>query len=325
MEVLVLDGKEYVKASKAARDLGYATDYVGQLCRGGKIDAHLIGRTWYVNQDELSTHKVEKKRNSRAKAREYAKKSIAAHKEKIQTKVPDTYASVHIRYESDQSELIPTTRKLSIATEGETKQKKTFADFDETKTIVENKGEKVVMSGELHVVDVTDASTDPDTTILTPTRIKSTIHSVSDTEEKIPLKTYLATQQESVIKDPEVSNEDVYQEEKMPFRERLHEVGVTTDTVALNTYDENTVESEVYAQPSYPRQPQATVSLTYCFSLILSSLALSLYMLSTSYEISYFSNPAVKNFAHINFSPNTEFLLKTFKNIDISSYIDKIT
>ena len=46
MEVLVLDGKNYVKASKAAKELGYATDYVGQLCRSGQVDAHLIGRTW---------------------------------------------------------------------------------------------------------------------------------------------------------------------------------------------------------------------------------------------------------------------------------------
>ena len=50
MEILVLDGKTYVKASKAAKDLGYATDYVGQLCRNDQIDAHLIGRTWYVTK-----------------------------------------------------------------------------------------------------------------------------------------------------------------------------------------------------------------------------------------------------------------------------------
>lgn len=57
METLTLDQKEYVKAKSAARELGYTSDYIGQLCRAGKIDAKLIGRSWYVDVAELKAHK----------------------------------------------------------------------------------------------------------------------------------------------------------------------------------------------------------------------------------------------------------------------------
>lgn len=57
MEVVSIDGVEYQKASQVAKQFKYTSDYVGQLCRGKKIDAKLIGRTWYVNPLSLKTHK----------------------------------------------------------------------------------------------------------------------------------------------------------------------------------------------------------------------------------------------------------------------------
>ncbi|MBX4206233.1 hypothetical protein KW784_00350, partial [Candidatus Parcubacteria bacterium] len=50
-------GKEYISASRAAKKTGYASDYIGQLCRGDKIPGKLIGRTWYVDLDSLLAHK----------------------------------------------------------------------------------------------------------------------------------------------------------------------------------------------------------------------------------------------------------------------------
>lgn len=176
MEVLVLDGKNYVKASKAARDLGYATDYVGQLCRSGQIDAHLIGRTWYVHQEQLSTYRVEKKRMSKIKAREYAKKTIA----EFQAKAPETknnYRNIDIQYESDSSDLIPATRKLTITN---TSKALTHIDEDFSETVIENPGEKIKMSGDLNIVDVTDGPVDGETTILTPSRFKKGVPVVEE-------------------------------------------------------------------------------------------------------------------------------------------------
>jgi len=76
MEVITLNGKEFVKASTAAREVGYTSDYVGQLCRSGSITAERVGRNWYVDREELREHKTDKKRNARSKAREQVKKAV---------------------------------------------------------------------------------------------------------------------------------------------------------------------------------------------------------------------------------------------------------
>lgn len=44
-------------ASKLAKDFKYTSDYIGQLCRAKKVDAQLVGRSWYVNPNSLADHK----------------------------------------------------------------------------------------------------------------------------------------------------------------------------------------------------------------------------------------------------------------------------
>src|SRR3989344_1884629 len=51
------EGNEYISASRAAEKIGYASDYIGQLCRAKKIPGKLIGRTWYVDFAFLTEHK----------------------------------------------------------------------------------------------------------------------------------------------------------------------------------------------------------------------------------------------------------------------------
>jgi hypothetical protein len=58
MESVVFDGKEFAKASVLAEKFGYTQDYLGQLCRGKKVDARLVGRAWYINLDSLLSHRT---------------------------------------------------------------------------------------------------------------------------------------------------------------------------------------------------------------------------------------------------------------------------
>ncbi|KKQ82894.1 MAG: hypothetical protein UT07_C0015G0001, partial [Parcubacteria group bacterium GW2011_GWB1_38_8] len=51
------DRKEYISASRASKEVGYSSDYIGQLCRAKKIPGKLIGRTWYVDLAYLTEHK----------------------------------------------------------------------------------------------------------------------------------------------------------------------------------------------------------------------------------------------------------------------------
>lgn len=249
MEVLVLDGKNYVKASKAAKELGYATDYVGQLCRSGQVDAHLIGRTWYVNQEQLGSHRVEKKRISRVKAREQAKKAIEEHRLKV-TETTNTYKNIDIQYEDDHRDLIPTPKispekKLEIKSESAHAKAIAEAEFEETGgNTIENPGDKVLMKGDLTVVDVTDGPSDDDTVTLTPRMIRRKPE--TKVEEKVLLE-----------KSVEVSGEGgestviqiQKQDRKIPtFTERLGIEAITPDGTTEDTAGEDPATAEIDPQ-----------------------------------------------------------------------------
>jgi hypothetical protein len=115
MKSIQINGKNYVKARDLAEDLGYTTDYIGQLCRGGKVDAELVGRTWYVDPESVHSHKATRYRSTKAKSQEAVK--IAIHRLKDESparSVGSSPTTVHLTthsYEEDDAELIPTLRR----------------------------------------------------------------------------------------------------------------------------------------------------------------------------------------------------------------------
>jgi hypothetical protein len=59
---LLIEGKQYISTSRAAEIAGYSNDYVGQLCRSGKLDCWMIGRNWYVEEASILKHKNESRK-----------------------------------------------------------------------------------------------------------------------------------------------------------------------------------------------------------------------------------------------------------------------
>lgn len=57
MEELLIDDKKYLSTKRAAKVTGYAKDYVGQLCREGRVPARLVGRSWYVLETAIREHR----------------------------------------------------------------------------------------------------------------------------------------------------------------------------------------------------------------------------------------------------------------------------
>lgn len=57
MEELLIDDKKYLSTKRAAKVTGYAKDYVGQLCREGRVPARLVGRSWYVLETAIRAHR----------------------------------------------------------------------------------------------------------------------------------------------------------------------------------------------------------------------------------------------------------------------------
>jgi hypothetical protein len=202
MDTLVLDGKNYVKASKAAEAAGYTADYVGQLCRSGKIDAHLVGRSWYVNTDQLGGHRVDKKRMSRVKAREQVRRAVEENTRSLKVKEVESldrkgfknYEKRGISYERDEAELIPQVKKLHIEEEpvvlhkpkrGHSSRTHKQTQKKEPAYTVENEGNEVKMTGTLEVIDVTDEQfVAKDTVVMTPRIIKNKSKNTSRHGEK---------------------------------------------------------------------------------------------------------------------------------------------
>ncbi len=57
MDELTLDGKVYISSKRSAQITGYAKDYIGQLCREGRVAARLVGRNWYVLESSIREHR----------------------------------------------------------------------------------------------------------------------------------------------------------------------------------------------------------------------------------------------------------------------------
>src|SRR3989344_6201953 len=55
---LILEGKNYISARRAARIINYAQDYIGQLCRSNKLDCKMVGRSWFVTEESLVAHRA---------------------------------------------------------------------------------------------------------------------------------------------------------------------------------------------------------------------------------------------------------------------------
>lgn len=54
---IILDGKKYISSRRAGEITRYTNDYIGQLCRAGKVEGKLIGRIRFVEESSLLAYK----------------------------------------------------------------------------------------------------------------------------------------------------------------------------------------------------------------------------------------------------------------------------
>ncbi len=53
---LYFNGKKYISAKRGSEISGYNSDYIGQLCRSGKLECRQVGRGWFVSEDSIIEH-----------------------------------------------------------------------------------------------------------------------------------------------------------------------------------------------------------------------------------------------------------------------------
>ena len=54
---IYFDQEKYISSRQAAEFSGYAHDYIGQLCRSGKLECQRVGRDWLVAEKKLVEYK----------------------------------------------------------------------------------------------------------------------------------------------------------------------------------------------------------------------------------------------------------------------------
>ena len=104
MDELTLNGEKYISSKRAAKITGYTKDYVGQLCREGKIIAQLVGRNWYVSEASIHKHRFElEDQSSQAQT---TLKRVAYSTSAVHHVLHDS-----VRYSHDDANIIPLQKK----------------------------------------------------------------------------------------------------------------------------------------------------------------------------------------------------------------------
>lgn len=101
MDEIIIEEKKYISSKRAAKMTGYAKDYIGQLCREGRVSARLVGRSWYVLESAIKDHRFGEKEAE-------PKESIPVHQEEV-VSINSTPSS---RYESTSVEVLPSINRL---------------------------------------------------------------------------------------------------------------------------------------------------------------------------------------------------------------------
>lgn len=106
MDEIIIDEKRYVSSKQAAKLTGYAKDYIGQLCREGRVPARLVGRSWYVLESAIQDHRFGSQEEPMAA-------ETPAAPQEAQTKPESMPTWEFPRYEAAHVEPLPSINRLS--------------------------------------------------------------------------------------------------------------------------------------------------------------------------------------------------------------------
>jgi len=162
MKEISIDGVTYVPASSLKKEFRYTADYIGQLCRAKKVDARLVGRSWYVNPLSLKNHKLNKVKKNK---KEDNKDADITYNIKI-SRTDETPKIIHnslitpqiekknfvsrmawkpANYESDEQDLLPSLDKQTV---DEEPQKISVFLADSEKISIKNKEKVTILEPE---------------------------------------------------------------------------------------------------------------------------------------------------------------------------------
>lgn len=180
MDEITIGDKTYISSKQAAKITGYAKDYVGQLCREGRVEARLVGRNWYVLDSAIREHRFGKEEEEAAAEEE----APVASTDRVSTwKKP--------QYEAEMPILVPDFSKKAdsndIGTPAIADMQSAWREWFQDRQQDQGTGETLINDEELEEVrgDVSQAFSDP-----SPASIyveeEVTISRVQYSEQQIP-------------------------------------------------------------------------------------------------------------------------------------------
>lgn len=104
MDEIIIGEKKYISSKQAAKMTGYAKDYIGQLCREGRVPARLVGRGWYVLETAIKDHRFGDQKTEEE-----------VETEPVAPAFPPTWEAP--RYEASSFEVLPSINRLQDAKE----------------------------------------------------------------------------------------------------------------------------------------------------------------------------------------------------------------
>lgn len=111
MDELVIGDQRYISSKRAADITGYAKDYIGQLCREGRVEARLVGRSWYVREAAIKDHRFGAENDSTARVEE--KRQDTPELDRYVSEVPKLEATEMTR--QDEIEVDDTPSRMQEA------------------------------------------------------------------------------------------------------------------------------------------------------------------------------------------------------------------
>lgn len=102
MDEILIEEKRYISSKRAAKVTGYAKDYIGQLCREGRVPARLVGRNWYVLETAIHDHRFGQQDHA---------PTGAVENEPVAQASQSTWESP--RYEASPAEVLPSINRAA--------------------------------------------------------------------------------------------------------------------------------------------------------------------------------------------------------------------
>lgn len=98
---LYFDGKKFISSNRAAKISGYVNDYIGQLCRDGKLVCKMVGRSWYVSSDSLLEHKNASGNGIKSRSQKHINKATLLGSELLQKEELEIERQGVLKHEDD--------------------------------------------------------------------------------------------------------------------------------------------------------------------------------------------------------------------------------